>query len=601
MLIGLALLLLFQARPQSAWVTAAMRDTVSLAASSKAAGERWLTHAEKTGYAETGDYAEAVRFHQRLEKASPYARLIEFGRTPMGRPIYALVASKDRAFTPALAARTGKPVVLLQNGIHPGENGGKDASMMLLRDVLVTKRHAGWLDRLILISIVVFNVDGLENTSPYNRINENGPARMGFRATSQRLNLNRDYLKADTPEMRAWLKLYTAWRPDLLIDNHVTNGSDHQYDVLIAAHTSGDIAKPVGGWVRERYTGPLLEEMSRLGHVVGWYTEYGARGDPLPPMNFSPRYSNGYAAAQNRAALLVETHSLKPFRTRVWSHYDTMRASLHIAAVDAAGLREAGRIADREMAAIKPGTPVLLQGVPGRESEPYTLRLLGSETYRGAASGGAVVRYLPKPVDRPVRLILELSPKLAPAAPVGYLIPRQWAALTELLRLHGVVTEETGGGRAFDVEITRFSGVRFAPAPFEGRFMVTGFDTRISIARQSAEAGTVFVPVAQRAGKVAMHLLEPEAPDSALRWGFMHSIFERKESFSPYIFEPVAAAMLRDDAALRAEFEAKLKVDESFAGDPGARLHWLFERSPYSERDRNLYPVLRVVNMEPVR
>lgn len=595
MLDCLALLLFLQPPAQSVWVTDAMRETASLAASSKAAGETWLTHAEKSGYAETGGYDEAVAFYRRLEKASGWARLIEFGRSAMGRPMYVLVASKDRAFTPEAAARAGKAVVLLQNGIHPGENGGKDASMMLLRDVLVTKRHAKWLDGVILLSIVVFNVDGHEAASPYNRINENGPAKMGFRVTAQRLNLNRDYLKADTPEMRAWLKLYNAWLPDFLIDNHVTDGSDSQYDMLIATHTSGDIAAPVGRWVRDKYKGPLLEELSRLGHVTGWYTEYGARGGALPLMYFSPRYSTGYAAAQSRAALLVETHSLKPFRTRVWSHYDIMKASLDLIAAGAAELREAGRRADAEMESLKQGTPVLLQGEPGEESEPVTLRLLETARYRGEASGGEVVRYLPEPVDREARIIFELKPKTAPAAPAGYLIPKAWTALIDLLRLHGVRMEEIGSGRRFGVEATRFSGVRFAAAPFEGRFMVTGFNARISPETHDAPAGTVYVPAAQRAGKVVMHLLEPEGPDSALRWGFFHSIFEQKEYFSDYIFEPVAAAMLKADATLRAQFEAQLKADEEFARNPRARLRWLFERSPYNEQDRNLYPVLRVV------
>ena len=214
--------------PRSQWETPAMKQAQSLADSTASASKDWLIVAERTSFRETGDYAETLAFYRTLEKASPLARLIEFGKTAEGRPLLVLVASKDKAFTPESARRTAKPVVMLQNGIHAGENGGKDAAMMLLRDILVTRRRAALLDHSIILSIAVFNADGHERQSPYNRINENGPARMGFRVTAQRLNLNRDYIKADTPEMRAWLRLYSAWLPDMLIDNHVTDGSDVQ-------------------------------------------------------------------------------------------------------------------------------------------------------------------------------------------------------------------------------------------------------------------------------------------------------------------------------------------------------------------------------------
>ncbi|MCC7155995.1 MAG: M14 family metallopeptidase [Bryobacterales bacterium] len=592
--VALALLAPVPPPPQSAWEPPAMREARSLGESTRLAAPDFRTAAETSGYQETGTYEEAVRLYRKLEKASPYARLMQAGVTAEGRPMYVLIASKDRAFSAATARKTGKPVVFLQNGIHAGENGGKDAAIMLLRDVLVSKRYASWLDHVIILSIPVFNADGHEHISPYNRINENGPRQMGFRVTAQRLNLNRDYVKADTPEMRAWLGVYTQWLPDFLIDNHVTDGSDQQYDVTIATHTEQDIAAPVGGWVNNVYLKKLLPAMESDGHVVGWYGGGPGGSTAMPVLTTSPRFSEGYAAAQNRAAILVETHSLKSFKTRVWAHYDIMRHTLEIAASDGAALRKASLDADRQMAATKPGDEIFLEGRPGTKGEPYTQRRLQQERYTGPASGAPVVRYLGTPANTDVTLIRALEPRLNPKAPLGYIVPRSWPAVIEVLRAHGIEMTAIPSALSGDFESARFSDARFAAAPFEGRFLVTSFTTRTVKEHRTIPAGSMFVPTAQRAARLVMHLLEPAAPDSLVRWGFFQAIFEQKEYFSDYVFEPIAAQLLKEDASLRTAFEDKLKSDPAFAENPRARLAWLYQRSPYYEPDKDAYPVVRV-------
>lgn len=580
--------------PVSLAETEAMREARSVRESTAAAPRDWLTHAEKTEFRETGPYAECVEFYRRLAAASRDARLEEIGRTSEGRPLYVLIASRGRAFTPEGARRAGRPVVLLQNGIHAGENGGKDAAMMLLRDLLVTRRLEKLLDSVTVLSIPVFNPDGHERVSLWNRINENGPREMGFRVTARRLNLNRDYLKADTPEMRAWLRLYTQWLPDLLIDNHVTDGGDVQYDVTVAAHTEQDIAAPAGAWVKNQFLPELFRRLEALGHVPGFYIEgRAAGGKALAVMTASPRYSTGYAAAQNRAALLVETHSLKSFRTRVWSHYDIMRASLGRVAETAGELARASQEADRMQSAVTPGTPVFLEGTPAGEGEPYVLRGMKAEQVQSPVSGGTVARYTGEKADQPAMLVRTLAARVAPPAPHGYIVPREWSEIIELLGLHGVEMIRLEKSVEGEFETMRFSDVRFAPAPFEGRFRVLSFATAPAKVRRTIPAGSVYVPVAQRAGKVVMHILEPEAPDSAIRWGFFLPVFEQKEYFSEFVFEPFARVMLDRDAELRRQFEQKLKTDAAFASNPRARLLWLYQRSPYAEPDKDLYPVLR--------
>lgn len=579
--------------PNSVWETPAMKEARSLAESTARAPKDFLTLAESSQYTKTGTYAECLAFYQRLAKSSPYGKLITIGKSAAGHDLYVFVASKDKAFTPEAATKTNKPILLLQNGIHAGENGGKDAAMMLLRDVLVTKQHQAWLDQVIILSIPVFNVDGHENVSPYHRINENGPMEMGFRSNSVRQNLNRDYLKADTPEMRAWLGVFTSWLPDFLIDNHVTDGSDHQYDVTYAIHTQQDLASAPRQWVNTKYYQQMLSGMEKDGHVLGWYIGGpGNRPGALSVMTASPRYSTGYATAQNRPSLLVETHSLKTFKVRTWAHYDIMRHTLNLMAADPAGLKQATRAADAEAAGLKPGTKVFLEGVPTGPGEDYVMRQLETTRYQGAAAGGPILKYEPKPLNRSVKVVVALAPKVEPEAPAGYLIPRGYAALGEVLRAHQVRFEVTTKPVTGEFETYRFENVSFPPQPFEGRFQ-PNFAARLVKEKRTLPAGSLWVPTNQRAVRVLMQLLEPAATDSFAKWGFLNSVFEQKEYFSDYIFEPIAEEMLRRDPKLKAEFEEKLK-EASFAGNPRARLAWLHQRSPYLEPDKNAYPIVRV-------
>ncbi|HKC66250.1 MAG TPA: M14 family zinc carboxypeptidase, partial [Pyrinomonadaceae bacterium] len=191
----------------------------------------WRTLAEKTNYRETPRYDETIAYSRKLADASPLIRYESFGKSGEGRDLPLLIAASGDTFTPQAVRRAGKVVLLIQACIHPGESDGKDAGLALLRDIAITKTRTGLLDHVVILFIPIYNVDGHERFGPFNRLNQNGPAEMGWRATSTNLNLNRDYMKADAPETRAWLRLWTEWNPDLLIDCHVTDGADFQYNI----------------------------------------------------------------------------------------------------------------------------------------------------------------------------------------------------------------------------------------------------------------------------------------------------------------------------------------------------------------------------------
>jgi len=594
--------------PHSAFEPPAARAAASLTASTKDARRDLLTTGEKSDWNETAPYAEAVDLAHRFERASRFVKVLDIGTTPEGRTMIALVVSNDRAFTPQAAAKTSKAIIMIQSGIHAGEIEGKDTVLMLVRDMTVGKRFAAWLDHAIFVVIPVFNVDGHENSSPYHRPSQNGPKSTGLRANAQRLNLNRDYIKADTPEMRAWLRLFNAWTPDFLIDNHVTDGSDFQYDVTWDMARNQDLAEPAGAWVRDKFIPELDRRMAADGHLVAPYgglRSAGAQGAPRREFFmevFSPRYSHLYAAAQNRPSLLVETHSLKAAKTRAWANYDIMRHSIDIISADPQALRRAVREADRELASragIRTAPPVYLAGKVSAQSRPLVYHALKTQQFQSEVTGASVTRYLAEPDDLDTRIHDQIETTIEARVPLGYLLSAAWKELAGLLALHGVEMEGTAKPIAQEFETYRFSGTKFATSPFEGHVMVD-FEVKPVRERVAFPAGSYWISMKQRRARLILSMLEPQAPDSLARWGLMNQVFEGggmpsgPGGVGEYLSEPIARRMMADSPELRKQFEEKLAADPKFAADRQARLQWWLQQSRYDTGGAGRYPIVRV-------
>jgi murein tripeptide amidase MpaA len=585
--------------PSSAFEPPRAKEAASLVASAKTVPANLLTTGEKSDWNETAPYQEAVDIAHRIERISPLVKTVTFGTTPEGRPMIALIVSKDRAFTPAAAARTDKAVILIQSGIHSGEIEGKDTALMLVRDMVITKRFAKWLDGAIFVVIPVFNVDGHERFSPYHRINQNGPRSMGTRATAQEVNLNRDYMKGDTPEMRAWLRLYNAWLPDFMFDNHVTDGSDMQYDLTWDMARNQDLAEPSRGWVRQTFLPELERRMQADGHMVAPYgalrTQPNGRREFFMEV-FSPRYSHLYTAVQNRPCLLVETHSLKAAKTRAWANYDVMRDSIETILLDPQALRKAVREADRQMsehAGDRTAPAVYLGGKVSEEARPYVYRALKIENYKSEITGAMVPKYLSEPDDIDTVIHDRIDTTAEAQMPLGYLIPAAWSGLADELALHGVQMKKTSKPIEGEFETYRFSQAKFAATSFEGRVMLD-FKATLVTEKCALPAGSYWVSMKQRRARLILALLEPDAPDSLAHWGFLDAIFEPKDGAAPYIMEPIAQRMMAASPELKAQFEQRIASDSKFAADPRARLMWWYRQSKYEDADSGLYPVLRV-------
>jgi len=562
----------------------------------------WTTPAEAAHFRTTPDYATTLDYLERLAAAAPdKLKLVRFGTTPQGRPMMAVVASGDGTFTPDAARSVGKPIVLVQAGIHPGEIEGKDAGLMLLRDFAVTDKLPHLLDHVVLIYIPVFSVDGHEHSSPYNRINQNGPNSMGFRGQAQYLNLNRDYVKADAPEIQAWLKLWQQWLPDFFVDVHTTDGADYQYDLTWYTEDSHKLDPGVAKWQRHLMVDQAIPAYEKRGHLASIYLEFADGRDPRKGIeNFGsgPRFSTGYVALQNRPALLIETHMLKPYEVRVRGTYDLVELLLENIGRDPKSLLAVNKHADEQVIAragdAKASVPLTFK--PDPNAEPFQLKGYAFSVTHSDVSDTNWIQYDPnKPQTYTIDNRNGLLPDISIDPPAAYVIPAQWTQIIEKLDAHGITYRRLKIAQDVTAGSYQIDHPQWASKPFEDHLMLRDF-TMVPMTRKvELPPGSVIVPLDQRAANVAIELLEPQAPDSLLRWGYLNAIFEQKEYGEPRVLERLARDMMSKDPALKAQFEQKLKDDSAFAKDSNARLSFFYQRSPwYTAQDVGAYPVLRL-------
>ncbi|MBZ0199571.1 MAG: M14 family metallopeptidase [Ignavibacteriaceae bacterium] len=559
----------------------------------------WQTKFEKSNYLETARYAESIEYFQKLADASNFAKMFTFGNSPQNREMWCIVISKDKAFTPEDAKRTGKPIMLIENGIHSGEIEGKDASMILLREILITKEKEKLLDDVILLVVPIFSVDAHERSRAYNRINQNGPTEMGWRTTAQNLNLNRDWVKADAPEMQAMLKLFSTWLPDFFIDTHTTDGADYQYNITYALEKYTNIYKETGDWVKNKFTPYFVNRVEDQGFLIAPYVSFRDwdKGFESGIVDWaaSPRLSEGYAAIQNRPGLLIETHMLKPYKDRVFSTRAALIASIEYVANNAAELVKLNTAADKN--SVKDFTiDNKFMPLNFKASEKADTMLFKGFKYKkemSEISGTEKLIYTDEKLDMKVPYYNDVQPADSVKAPKAYLIPAEWSSIIDRITLHGIRVDTLKEAQEFNVTKTKFKNVTFAKSSYEGRHTAR-FETETFNDKIIAPVGTFYIPTNQRTVRVILTMLEPKSDDSFVKWGFFNVIFEQKEYFESYVMEKVAAEMLADNSALKKEFEKKLADDEKFKSNPNARLNFFYERSPYFDEKLNLYPVMRI-------
>jgi Zinc carboxypeptidase len=579
----------------------------------------WLTPTEKSNYQTTPDYAETMAYLHRVASAAPNQVKIEtFGETGEGRELDIVIASKDGVFDPAGIHAAHRPIVLVQNSIHAGEMDGKDSCLALLRDMVITKTQQHLLDNAVFVFIPMYNADGHEQHSKYNRINQDGPEEMGWRANGTNLNLNRDYLKADAPETRAFLKMFHEWLPDFFVDDHVTDGADYQYDVTFSIDDGPNVYGPTARWIDDTVTPFLTKSVDDSGHVASpTYITLNDDTDPAKGLAFNdnpPRFSTGYMILENRPGMLVELHMLKDYKTRVTGNYEILRALLEVVNRDAGKLIQLNADADADASRLGAHPLSNVQFPLGiawnGKTTPFLFRGYKYTRQLSEVSGAMWIKYSHEPWDVSLPLASGFKVAASTVPPAAYIIPRQWTHVIEILAAHEVQMQRTTDNWSGEVETYRCSDMQWQGPPFEGRHPLFSGEgggnqpgkfgnCEFVTKTMTYPAGSVVVPLNQRLSKVAIEWLEPQGPDSAMAWGFFDPIFEQKEYGEAYVLEKLAREMMDKDPKLKAEFERKVENDAQFAANPYARLEFFYDHSPwYAANHIGDYPVGRLTKLD---
>jgi hypothetical protein len=565
-----------------------------LTASGPAGGE--------AGINRTPTYAETLEHCRRLAAISPMVHYTSFGQSHQLRELPLVILDRHGRFSPEEVHASGNLVLLVQAAIHPGEPVGKDAGLRLLQEVAVQQRHLELLDKVTLLFIPIFNVDGHERFGPYNRINQNGPEEMGWRTNALNLNLNRDYLKADSREMRHFLDLWNQWKPDFFIDSHSTNGGDYQYTMTYMLETWGNMDEGITRWCEEVFLPYWEAAMEGHGHPVFPYVSYRRWHDPrsgLVSRPTPPALSTGYASQRNRPGLLLETHMLKPYAMRVESTYLTILESMRLLNREHEAFRQAVGQADLYTASADlRSRPFTLDLGSTGDSVMVDFRGVEYEEKTSTLSGGQwFIYHSDRPVTYPVAWFNRMEPTARVMLPVAYIIPVQWESVIDRLKAHGVRLQRIGSDLTLEVESYRFEEVSLSASVSEGR-QTARFRAVPIREERTYPAGSVIVEMNQPTARVIAHALEPEAPSSFAYWGLFNNIFQRTEYFESYAMEAIAREMLAEDPELGRRLEERKASDPAFASSPQAILHWFYAQSPWYDQEHNVYPVGRIMHWE---
>ena len=555
----------------------------------------WITPSEKSGLRTTPSYDETIAWLRKLAAAAPrQLQMVSLGKSSNGRDIWIVIASAEKQFTPEALRKSGKPVVFAQAGIHSGEIDGKDAGMMLLRDMTVRGTKRELLERANFLFVPIFNVDGHERKSRFSRPNQRGPEVMGWRTTARNLNLNRDYAKIDTPEMAAMIRALDRWSPDLYLDLHVTDGADYQYDITFGFNGVGGHSPAIAEWLEQTYTPAVTADLEAMGHIPGstnvpnWIDEFDWRKG-IKGWMADPRFSNGYGDLRHLPTVLLENHSLKPYDQRVLGTYVFLESSMRTAAKSARELRRAID-ADRKRRA--PVIPLAWDVDPNAPTETMEYKGIETRVVRSEISGANRVEYTGTPVTAQVPLQRPTRVTESVTRPKAYWIPAAWPEIMQRLDIHGVQMERIDAARKVKVTMYRLHDVKLDAEPFEGH-------TRMKVRPVPEERTEVFPPGSVRVstdqplGTLAAVLLEPASPDSFLQWGFFSEVLQQTEYIEGYVMEPMAERMLAADPKLTEEFRERLEKDEAFRTSPKERLRWFYSRTPFVDERWKLYPIAR--------
>lgn len=552
------------------------------------------TKFEQSKGTQSPTYFEIIDWWKKLDAQSGKVKMLTMGMTDAGYPLHLIIVSNNGDYNFSFIRKNNKRVILINNGIHPGEPDGIDASMLLVRDVVTNKYKIP--DNIILAILPVYNIGGCLNRSVNYRIDQNGPVEKGFRGNSQNLDLNRDFIKCDSKDARAFTEIFHLTDPDVFIDNHVSNGADYQHVMTLLSSQHNKSGGVMGEFMNKQFEPALFTLMKEKNYdMIPYVNVYNDTPDKGWTQYWdSPRYSSGFASLWNSFAFVPETHMLKPYNQRVKATYALMQCFIEFTSKHSTVIKET-----RELAK---------QAVKLQILFPISWKLDKSKfdtiNFKGYMAGykPSKVSGLPrlyydrnKPLEMQVSFYNHYEAQSFIQKPKAYIIPQGWWKVIDLLKLNKVEMTQLKKDTSIEVEVYRIDDYKTAARQYEMHHLNSDVKITSTIQEMKFHNGDYYIAVNQAANHFLIETLEPQTEDSYFAWNFFDAILGQKEGYSPYSFEDIAAEYLKNSPELKEKLEQRRAADTAFAKDGGAQLNFVFQNSPYFEHSYMCYPVYRII------
>lgn len=548
---------------------------------------------EKSKGTRTPTYFQIIDWWQKLDAQSGKIKMLTMGMTDAGYPLHLVVIANNGDYNFDNIRKNNKRVVLINNGIHPGEPDGIDASMLLVRDIVINKVKLP--DNIILAIIPVYNIGGCLNRSANYRVDQNGPEEFGFRGNCQNLDLNRDFIKSDSKEARAFAEIFHLTDPDIFLDNHVSNGADYQHVMTLICTQHNKLGGVMGEFMNKTFEPALYASMKEKKlDLIPYVNSFGDSPDNgWPEFIEGPRYSSGYAALWHTFSFVAETHMLKPYNQRVKATYELMNSIIDFTFKNSTAIKI---LRDKTKNSVKLQTEFPLSWTVDRSQSSKRI-------YKGYEAGRkpSEVSGLPrlyydrtKPYEKEIPFYNFYKPSVFIQKPKAYIIPQGWWKVIDLLKINKVQMTQLKKDSTIEVEVYRIDDYKTAPRQFEMHHINSDVKTSVTIKKLKFRKGDYYIPMNQAANRFLIETLEPTAADSYFAWNFFDAILGQKEGFSAYAFEDIAAGYLKTNTDLKNKLEQKRITDTTFAKNARAQLNFVFENSPWFETNYLQYPVYRV-------
>ncbi len=555
----------------------------------------FTTQFEKSAGKETPEYKDVISYYENLADAYSEISVFTFGQTDAGEPLHLVTYNREGIYNVDEITNSSKNRILINNGIHPGESDGIDASMMLLRDIVQNDSLQKKYENSIIAVIPVYNVGGSLNRNSHTRTNQNGPVAYGFRGNARNFDLNRDFIKQDTKNAAAFAEIFHTVNPDVFIDNHVSNGADYQYAITHLFTQHNKLGGKLGRFL-EATMRPEIEQSLEEKNII--ITPYVNVWGNTPEAGFSqffdsPRYSTGYTTLFHTLGLMVETHMLKPYKIRVEQTYELMLSAFDFTEKNSVKIKELRANALEGILAKK--TYPIAFGVD--VNNPTTLNFKGYEASyidSKVTTGKRLFYDTTKPFEKETKYYNNFNIKKEINIPNAYILKQGWHKVVDRLENNAIEFSRFKNDTTITVEVSHIKDFKSRNAPYEGHYLHYGTETIKTVKEVKFSAGDIFIPTNQNGLRYIIETLEAEATDSFFNWNFFDTILQQKEGYSAYVFEDIAEKYLAENSKLKQELEEKMNTDETFAKDPRAQLNFIHKNSPHYEPAHLLLPVFKL-------